>query len=131
MFLESNKWTLVWAAFIFVLHAIPGYDLPHISWLELLSFDKFVHVLLFFVFIILLARGFIRQDKFDILRSFPRICASLCSVSYGAVLELFQDLIFEQRTMDIYDFAADTLGCVLGMIFYMPVNRWKWLKYLD
>ena len=44
---HSYKLTVTWALLIFGLCAMPGRFIPSVSWLELLSFDKWVHAGIF------------------------------------------------------------------------------------
>src|SRR3990172_1796044 len=119
MFLKHNKWALLWAMLIFVLCMIPGSDLPKISWLENFGFDKFVHAGLFFVLASLLARGFSKHKK---ARS-PKIITLIICVVYGGLLELLQGALFVERTADIYDFIANSLGSALGLLLFNTVNE--------
>lgn len=123
MFLRYNKWALFWALLIFILCAIPGRDIPHISFLEILEFDKFIHAGLFFVLVMLLIRGFSLQTNFSSLRNFPIIFSFAICVVYGGVLELMQGAFFEERTADIYDFIANSFGNIMGMIFFRKINQ--------
>lgn len=118
MFLKHLKWAMLWALLILVLCGIPGRDIPHISFLELLSFDKFVHAGIFFVLIVLTIRGFLLQTTFDKIRKSPKVISLLICVSYGGLLELMQSAIFEERSADIYDFIANSFGCLVGLFLY-------------
>jgi len=119
MFLKHNKWALLWAMLIFILCMIPGSDLPKISWLENFGFDKFIHAGLFFVLALLLVHGFLKQEK---IRSAKIITLIICFV-YGGLLELLQGALFVERTADVYDFIANSLGSVLGLLLFNAVNE--------
>jgi hypothetical protein len=109
---------MLWALVILILCGIPGKDIPHISLLELLSFDKFVHASIFFVLILLTVRGFSIQTDFSFLATSPRLIAFILCVTYGGLLEIMQGTIIEGRTASIFDFIANTFGCTMGLIFY-------------
>lgn len=123
MFLKHLKWAMLWALLIFILCSIPGKDLPHITWLELLSFDKFVHASLFFVQSILLIWGFSKQESISILKLYKNLFSVFISIIYGGLLELMQQAFFADRTADIYDFIANTFGSILGLIFYKKIEQ--------
>ena len=126
MFLKYTKWALLWALLIFILCAIPGRDIPHISFLELLNFDKWVHAVLFFVLVILLTHGFSLQNTVLLFNAKPMICAVLLSVIYGGLLEVMQGVFFQERTAELFDFIANSFGSVMGIFFYDKIeSRWQ------
>ncbi len=114
---------MLWALLIFILCAIPGHDIPHVSFLELLEFDKFVHAGLFFVLVALLAKGFSMQDTVPSLKRFPLPSAFVICVTYGGALELMQGAFFSERTADIYDFIANSFGSVVGWLLFSRLDR--------
>ena len=121
---------MLWALLIFILCMIPGRDLPRISWLEILAFDKFVHAGLFFVLLLLLARGLTLQQSFFLrVNTALFISFSVC-VIYGGLLELLQGALFIERTADIYDFIANSFGAFIGMIFFKKLNEKILFKFI-
>lgn len=124
------KWALLWALVILILCGIPGRDIPHISFLELLSFDKFVHAGIFFVLLLLTVRGFVAQTKFGKLRKAGRLFGFLTCVAYGGSLEVMQGTVFEERSADIYDFIANSFGCLMGLLLYSRVEKMILIKFI-
>ena len=122
MFLRKMKWALLWAMLIFILCAIPGHDIPHISFLELLEFDKFVHASLFFVLMLLMTRGFSLLENSSSLNSNSKFIAVLICIIYGGSLEIMQGLFFVERSADVYDFIANSFGAVMAWLFYDWMN---------
>jgi VanZ family protein len=122
MFLKHNLPGLLWALIILVLCGIPGRDIPHVSFLELLNFDKFVHASIFFVLVILLIHGFGKQTRFKSLQSKSALVAFILCVVYGGVLEVMQQAVFEERSADIYDFIANSFGATMGWLLYRQIH---------
>lgn len=121
---RPNLLTISWALLIMILCGIPGRDIPHISFLEILSFDKWVHAGIFFVLTLLAVRGFRLQEKFPSLKKNAlAIAISLC-IFYGGILEVLQGTIFEERSADIYDFIANSFGCILAALLYPKISKW-------
>lgn len=118
MFWKHTRWAFFWALLIAILCGIPGRDIPHISFLEMLSFDKWVHAGIFFVLQLLLARGFLLQSRFDFLRRQGRLVALVICMAYGGLLEIFQGALFVERSADIYDFLANSFGAVMAFLFF-------------
>jgi len=123
MFFKHIKWAVLWALFILFLCGIPGRDIPHISFLELLSFDKFVHAGIFVVLLLLMVRGFCVQTQFDFLQRNARFVSLIICVVYGGLLEIMQGTLFEERSADVYDFIANSFGCFVGLALYNWAER--------
>lgn len=124
MFLKHTKWSILWALIILVLCGLPGKDIPHISFLELLNFDKFVHASIFFVLILLTVRGFLMQSSFAKLKASAKSSAFVMCVLYGGSLEIMQGTMFEGRSASIFDFIANTFGCCMGLLFYKSIEKY-------
>lgn len=107
----------LWALIILALCAMPGKDIPHVSWLEVLAFDKWVHAGIFFVLAVLI----IRAMKFTWIRvaHFTAVLTALSfCVPYGGILEIMQGTMFADRSADVYDFIANSAGAILGAMLY-------------
>lgn len=123
MFFRYTKWSMLWALIILVLCGMPGKDIPHISFLELLSFDKFVHAGIFFVLILLTVRGFLLQTRFIKFQHSARSFAFVICIVYGGSLEIMQGTLFTDRSADIFDFIANSFGSVMGLVFYNWIDN--------
>jgi len=108
---------ICWAFIIFVLCSTPGNRIPKISWLELLSFDKLVHASIFFVLILLSLRAY--QNKLITLRY---LILFIC-IAYGGALEIMQSLLFYKRSGDIFDFIANSFGCIIGYFLFEKIKK--------
>lgn len=115
MFLKYNVAGILWAALIFILCAIPGTSLPHYSWADLISFDKFIHAFIFAVLVLLLLRGFKKQNQFVFIAKHAILFSVTASVLYGGLLELMQAYCFTARSGDWFDFTANSVGCFAGI----------------
>ncbi len=109
---------LIWAAFIFVLCATPGRYIPSPSWLEILSFDKFVHASVFFVLCGLGIVSVASRNGFLFIAGVFFSC-----VLYGAALEWMQAHWFSERSADVLDIAANTVGCLMALLFTGRLRR--------
>ncbi|HRB53929.1 MAG TPA: VanZ family protein [Bacteroidia bacterium] len=117
---------LMWGLFIFILCAIPGKNLPHYSWADLLSVDKLVHFTLFFILILLLKRAWLFIYKG--VSSYNLIAIAI-GVIYGGSLELMQSYFYTDRSGSWFDFLANSLGAICGVLFFEKLidksGRWK------
>ena len=131
MLFSKLKWAFAWAVLIFILCSIPGRDLPHVSFLELLQFDKFVHAGIFFVLMLLLTRGLLLQQGTSALKQNAKLFALIICVLYGGSLEIMQGAFFSERTADIYDFIANSFGAMMAFLFYAPIERKILSKFIQ
>lgn len=106
---------LIWAAFIFLLMALPGEDLPDFDFWAVNIEDKIGHVGVFGILAFLLSWGAKRHlnmiDK-SVLIKLMMLC-----ISYGALTEFLQGVAFPTRFASFWDFVADSLGAFLGIVF--------------
>jgi len=114
----------VWAFFVFVLSAIPGGAFPKIeNFWDWLSPDKIVHFVFYGMLSYLLLRGFMKQFS---LKSFNWIFTGLClliGIVFGGLIEVLQYFVFIGRSGNVYDFAANVLGCLIGTAIFWGINR--------
>ena len=118
---------LICASVIMVLMGLPGKYFPTVvSFWEWLGIDKIVHLILFAILSFVSLWGY-RQLFFNINHPHRKrlfITISLASILYGGLTELLQKYIFINRYCSLYDFIADTFGCIIGIIvFYFLVQK--------
>ncbi len=116
---------ILWALVILLLCSFPGKSIPKISWLELLSFDKFVHASIFFILQILLTRGFVTQNYNTYLLNKGKTISLMFCVLYGGALEIMQSTLFLDRSGDWNDFIANSFGAIMAFIFYTKISKIK------
>jgi VanZ family protein len=122
MFFRYNFPALVWALFIFVITLLPGKYIPPVSIWDFASFDKLVHTGVFAVLLYLFMKGFTKQYAFSFLRSYTAVTAFSICFFYGFLMETMQGLFLVDRYFDIFDVAANSVGCVLGIFIFKFVT---------
>lgn len=120
-FLKNNsyKLSIIWALIILGLCSMPGNLIPSVSWLELLSFDKWVHAGIFFVLVSLLGVSVTTHAQSKNLFYFYFIL----SVLYGGALEIMQATVFVARSADWQDMVANTFGCIMALLLHNKTNK--------
>ncbi len=116
---HSYKLSILWALVIFALCSMPGRLIPAVSWLELLSFDKWVHAGVFFVLVSLLGisvKAHQQNNKLFYLYF-------TLSVMYGGLLEIMQAKVFSERSADWYDVVANSFGCLIALLLHHKITR--------
>ena len=117
-FLRHNILWFLWMIVVMGLYSIPGSDLESMSFWQAMSLDKLAHLICFAILSLTMAAGFRRQNLFGGLNSHPFRYAILIGVIYGGVLELIQGAVFEERHSDVYDFVANSLGVIFGIVIF-------------
>ena len=119
MFIRYNWPGLLWLILIFVITGIPGNYIPRVAgfW-EWLGRDKIIHLVIFGIFVYLLLLGFKKQYRFPSLRYHYIGYALFIGIIFGAITETMQKYVFIGRNANIYDFAANFLGCLSGYLIY-------------
>ena len=109
---------VAWMAVIFSLSSIPGKDIPDV---KLPNFDKLVHITEYAILGILLIRAFSNSAANTSLIKLAII--SVCiSALYAASDEAHQYFVID-RTPDIMDFLADSIGAIIGVYLYHRRKR--------
>ncbi len=110
---------ILWLAALFGQSSIPGYKLPEV---HLFSFDKLVHLAIYGVLGVLLVRSLEAQKRWPKLSAHPFIWAAVLASLYGITDELHQ-LFTPNRSADVFDWLADTLGAVLFILALRWLRR--------
>lgn len=112
---------IAWFFIILVLICMPGEDIPTpsgwLAWLNLIRIDKIVHMgifgLLALLFIFPIAKSTLSpQLKWHYI---VRICLATCI--WGLTTELIQKYFIPSRNFDLVDWAADSIGAIIALIF--------------
>jgi len=109
---------VVWALAILVLYSIPGFDLSYEEPWDLLRLDKIAHMGLFAVMFLVLMVAFRKQGSYSRLKFHARKFSLILTLLYGAVLEFYQGAFFIERSSDLLDFIANSVGAFLGILLF-------------
>jgi VanZ family protein len=108
-----------WSIIIFILCSTPGNYIPSSNWLDLLSFDKFVHASIFFILATLWFNYFKINTQLHTLKII--LIIFFCCL-YGGLLEIMQAKLFSNRSGDWLDFIANSIGCLIAPVFYSKIQ---------
>ena len=112
---------IAWFFVVLILISLPGDDIPSPSgwfeWIKLIQFDKIVHCGIFavltFLFIYPVAKSsYSREVKWQY---FVKIALEACI--WGLTTELIQKFFIPTRNFDLVDWAADSIGVFVTLIF--------------
>ena len=122
---------IIWSLIILVLSGYPGDYVPKIPvW----QFDKLVHSFIYSVLSVFLLIAFHLQYVRKKNRLKLYLIVISIGVFYGGFMEFLQNVIFINRSGNWYDFIANAIGAILGVLVYpiinkyLPINRWFKIK---
>ena len=110
---------LIWTLIIFILLTIPGSLLPSEPGFKIPEFDKFIHISIFCVFVILWSFYFAAKTEKKNRSIFFVLFISACL--YGIAMEYVQKYFIPRRDFDLEDILADLIGSALGFIISVSI----------
>lgn len=114
---RSKGLALAWLLIMCTLFFLPGSALPKEDWLNRIYFDKWVHVGLFAVLI------FLWRSAFDPNFNNYNWLLILSAIIYGLLVEVIQRQWVANRSFDLYDVLADSIGSVIGLVVWSRVYK--------
>ena len=109
---------IVWFIFVMVLLCLPGSDLPKVEdWLNKIYFDKWVHIGLFSVLTFLFMWPILRSSLKPRDKWLYVIRIAIATSVWGLTTEFIQKFFVPGRSFDLFDWAADSLGALIALIF--------------
>ncbi|HEY6503363.1 MAG TPA: VanZ family protein [Chitinophagaceae bacterium] len=106
-----------WFIISIILLTIPGTAFPQEDWLEKIWFDKWVHIGMFAVMVILWCFAWLSLKR-DLASSKLRqvfMVMAIIFFGYGIAMEFVQLYFVAHRSFDFGDIVADAVGCAAGM----------------
>ena len=117
---------VAWLLIITFLLCIPGTQLPKIKWENKIFLDKWAHVFLFMVLVILWNKAY--SGKKDIQANTRKIFFQIMILGflYGILMEIVQKYFILNRSCDLIDILANGAGCFIGYLISIKrfVNSW-------
>lgn len=102
-----------WFLVMNILFFLPGSALPQSHWFDEIHLDKLVHIGLFAVLV------FLWCSAFNLGLTKKIWVVIMIVVIYGFLVEIIQKNWVPNRSFDLYDVAADTVGGVFGLLIWL------------
>lgn len=102
-----------WLIIVTILLCLPGSALPKENWFDKIWLDKWIHVVLFMVMVLLWCR-YASSSQGKNIRYFKQI--AIYFLVYGIAMELVQEYLIPNRSFDLKDVLADGVGCGIGLL---------------
>jgi VanZ family protein len=111
---------VAWVIIVTVLLVLPGPDIPDVSFLDKIYFDKWVHAGLFGGMTFLFSFPFIKNLR--LTKKLLIYIVIVCAL-YGAIMEFVQKYLAFERDFDYWDMVADTVGCIIAYFFSIALKK--------
>jgi VanZ family protein len=110
---------IAWFIISIILLTLPGTAFPQEDWLDKIWFDKWVHIGMFALLVVLWCLAFRSLKKDTPYRNLVRVfwIIAFIFLGYGIIMEFIQKNFIPYRSFDFGDIVADTVGCAAGLIF--------------
>ncbi len=124
------------AFIILFLCLLPGGSLPKVG-VSIVSFDKWVHLMMYIPLAWTLAYGFKKQKRYPKLALNALWWVFLVASFYGAFIELLQFSLTPDRCAELFDIIADIAGVGFGILTHKLgirlIVRWNefWNKLVS
>ena len=111
--------SILWALLIFIGSSISGESLEKVKFIDFPYSDKIIHLGMYFVLMFLIISN--RLKDLGVMNiSFQNIFfLALLSILYGLFMEILQNYVFTQRSMELLDMVANTIGVILGCSLFL------------
>ena len=106
-----------WFILSTILMCLPGSRFPKYNWLSQIQFDKWVHIGLFSILVLLVCWGYWSRTKEKRSLTTTFSLFAVAATLYGIGMEYVQDGFIPNRSFDIGDIWADAAGALLGAWF--------------
>jgi VanZ family protein len=104
---------ILWALFILIMCSVKLGKVSD-SPLFFAGFDKLVHSGFFFLVVVFVSAGYIRQQSQRNIPYKALLLVTVGAIAYGGLIELLQRYIFTWRSGDWNDLFADTVGALMA-----------------
>lgn len=116
----------IWSVIILILSGVPGNYVPVVfSFLDWISPDKLVHIIMYSVLVFVFLRGLRKQNSNREISKKTIYLVLSISIVFGGITEVLQNIVFTRRDGNVYDFLADIVGCAIGLMVYLLYQRKK------
>jgi hypothetical protein len=119
----SLAYAIFWLILSTILLTVPGSAFPKENWLDKIWFDKWVHIGIFSIMVVLWCWSVSQLLPKHKKLFLPFILIAIVFTGYGIAMEFVQQNFIKNRSFDTGDIIADAAGCVAGFIF----SRWRFI----
>jgi len=114
--ISTIVFAIIWLLLITTLLCIPGTKFPKATWEGKIWLDKWIHVFLFMVLVILWGKAY--SGKKNTQNNTRKIFFQIMipGFLYGILMEIVQEYFILNRSFELIDILADGAGCFIGYL---------------
>ena len=113
---------MAWAIIVLVLSTLSGAEVSRFPLVNIPNMDKVVHFSMYFVFTFLMMYDFARFKEKTFSWKQIIVFSLLAAIVYGGMMELLQSIPKIHRSCDIKDFMANSVGAIVAVLLYKPLD---------
>ena len=106
---------IIWSVFLIIISSMPGSTVREIGFMGIKNIDKIGHFLMYAGFTYLWSVVLWKEYNFKLFWMPPVVVA----IILGVILEFLQGAFFSERSFEIADIVANTLGAVSVVVFFI------------
>ncbi len=110
---------IFWLTIITVLLVIPGSAFPSENWMSGIQLDKWVHIFLFALLVMLWVKGLWKNYPTSFNYARLSFWVATFAVIYGTCMEVVQYYFVPNRSFELNDIFADLIGSLIGYLIIM------------
>jgi VanZ family protein len=110
---------IAWFIFSLVLLCLPGSTIPKYPWLALIHADKIIHIVLFCILCYLFALPFTKGNLPTTTQKSRFLFILISGITYGIVMEFVQKYWIPNRSFEMGDIVADSIGCLFTYLYFL------------
>ena len=119
---------IVIALVIFYGSVTSGSNLNKVNIFQINNIDKFIHFSFYFLLSVSFRSSLLRNILIN--KKEQILITSVIVISYGLIMEVFQFYFTSDRSAEIFDALANTLGCILGILIFPFLKKRNLIRYL-
>ncbi len=109
---------IAWFFLVLTLICLPGEDFPKVDdWMDVIFFDKWVHAGLFAVLAFLFMLPVCTSNATAKTKWLFMIKIAMAVCVWGLTTEFIQKFFITGRAFDLLDWAADSVGVIIAIVF--------------
>lgn len=113
---------ILWAIIVLGLSTMSGRKVNEIPLMQIHYMDKIAHFTMYFIFTFLMLYDFSRYKMKNLAWKKIIGISILVAITFGGSMELLQEVPSMERSTDIKDFIANSLGALGAVVSYKYIN---------
>lgn len=113
---------IVWAIIVLGLSTMSGRKVNEIPLMQIHNMDKIAHFSMYFIFTFLMLYDFSRYKMKNLAWKKIIGISLIIAIAFGGSMEILQEVPSLERSTDIKDFIANSLGALSAVASYKYLN---------